>query len=92
MSQPLFSISILTQLVSQTYISGRALIILGDAQKILQTIYIDDAASLEAVTIDERSGKIAVCDNIHIFIYKPVGKEEGVLRVCQLSWTALRRS
>ncbi|ERF76244.1 hypothetical protein EPUS_04321 [Endocarpon pusillum Z07020] len=68
-----------------TYISGRALIILGDAQKILQTIYIDDAASLEAVTIDERSGKIAVCDNIHIFIYRPVGKEEGVLRWSQQS-------
>jgi hypothetical protein len=66
----------------QAYISGTALILLGDAQKILQTIYIDHADSLEAVTIDERSGKVAVCDKTHVHVYQPSGRAEDVLRVC----------
>jgi hypothetical protein len=79
-------------LVAQAYISGKALIILEDAQKVLQTIYIDDADPLEAVTINEASGRIAVCDRTHVYIYKASGKEEGVLRVCQSSRSRLYRS
>jgi hypothetical protein len=79
-------------LVAQAYISGKALIILEDAQKVLQTIYIDDADPLEAVTINEASGRIAVCDQTHVYIYKPTGREEGVLRVCQSSCSRLCRS
>jgi hypothetical protein len=76
-------------LVAQAYISGKALIILEDAQKVLQTIYIDDARPLEAVTINEASGRIAVCDQTHVYIYKPMGREERVLRVCKSSCSRL---
>jgi hypothetical protein len=71
------------------YISGRALIILGDAQKILQTIYIDNGEALEAVTIEETTGRIATCDRRHVYIYKPIGRAEGVLRVCKCPWRTL---
>ena len=40
------------------YISGHALVILGGPHQLLQTIYVDDTDALEAVTIDELSGKI----------------------------------
>lgn len=48
----------LTSFLEQAYISGKALIILEDAQKVIQTLYVDEAGSLEAVTIDEESGKM----------------------------------
>lgn len=70
-------------LTEQAYISDRALIILGDAQTILQTIYLDAAGPLEAVTIEESSGRIAVCDCANIYIYKPLGREEDDLRWAQ---------
>lgn len=63
------------------YVSGNALIILGGAQQLLQTIYLNDATELTTVTIDERSGRIAVSGGGHIFVYRPQGKDEGVLKV-----------
>jgi hypothetical protein len=65
----------------QAYISGNALILLTGAQKLLQTIYIDDADELEAVAIEESCGKIATCSRSKAWVYKPSGRKEGVLRV-----------
>ncbi|OJJ35113.1 hypothetical protein ASPWEDRAFT_492490 [Aspergillus wentii DTO 134E9] len=62
------------------YISGHALVILGGPQKLLQTIYVDDTDSLEAVTIEETSGKIAVCGGPDVFIYQPYGVKDETLK------------
>lgn len=55
--------------------------ILGGPQKLLQTIYVDDTETLEAVTIDETSGKIAVCGGPDVFIYQPYGIQHEALKV-----------
>ncbi|KAF9886292.1 regulator of (H+)-ATPase in vacuolar membrane [Aspergillus nanangensis] len=62
------------------YISGHALVILGGPHKLLQTIYVDDTDTLEAVTIDEASGKIAVCGGPDVFIYHPYGIRDETLK------------
>lgn len=53
------------------YISGHALVVLTGPHRILQTIYVDDTKLLEAVVIEEDSGKIAVCGGSDIFVYQP---------------------
>lgn len=63
------------------YISGNALVILGGPHKLLQTIYVDDTDTLEAVTVDEASGKIAVCGGPDVFIYQPYGIQHETLKV-----------
>ncbi|KAJ5091472.1 RAVE complex protein Rav1 C-terminal [Penicillium alfredii] len=63
------------------YISGHALIILGGPQTLLQTIYVDDTESLEAVAFDEASGKIAVCGGPDVFVYQPYGIQGETLKV-----------
>lgn len=65
----------------QAYISGNAVNILKGPQEILQTIRVDDVDELEAVTIEETSGRIAICSKEHVFIYGPIGRVEGVLKV-----------
>ncbi|KAH8698569.1 WD repeat protein [Talaromyces proteolyticus] len=55
------------------YISGHALVILTGAQTLLQTIYVDDTDCLEAISIDEATGQIAVSGGSDIFIYRPNG-------------------
>ncbi|RAL17097.1 WD repeat protein [Aspergillus homomorphus CBS 101889] len=62
------------------YISGQALVILGGPHKLLQTIYVDDTDVLEAVTIDEVSGKIAACGGPDVFIYQPYGIQNETLK------------
>ncbi|PLB35074.1 WD repeat protein [Aspergillus candidus] len=62
------------------YISGNALVILGGPHKLLQTIYIDDTDALEAVTIDESSGKIATCGGSDAFVYQPYGIKGETLK------------
>ena len=47
----------------------------------MQTIYVDDVDELEAVTIEESSGTIAVCSQEQVYIYGPIGRDEGVLKV-----------
>jgi hypothetical protein len=64
------------------YISGQALVILGGPHKLLQTIYVDDTQALEAVAINEASGKIAVCGGPHVFVYQPYGILDETLKVC----------
>jgi hypothetical protein len=68
------------------YISGHALVILGGPHTLLQTIYVDDADSLEAVTIEETSGKIAACGGPDVFIYQPYGIRNETLKVCYLEY------
>lgn len=36
---------------------------------------------LEAVALEEASGKIATCSGSIIYVYRPYGKDEGALRV-----------
>lgn len=55
--------------------------ILGGPHKLLQTIYIDDTDALEAVTIDESSGKIATCGGSDAFVYQPYGIKGETLKV-----------
>ncbi|KAJ4390451.1 regulator of (H+)-ATPase in vacuolar membrane [Neurospora sp. IMI 360204] len=62
------------------YITGSAIAILGEPQTILQTIYDDNEEPLEAIALDEASGKIAVCTYNAVRIYKPFGQEDDALR------------
>jgi hypothetical protein len=48
---------------------------------ILQTIYDDDEAELEAIAFDESSGKIATCVGNSVRVYKPYGQGEDALKV-----------
>lgn len=66
---------------SQAYVSGNAVIILKGPQEILQTTHVDDVEELEAVTIEEGTGKLAVCSQEQVYIYGPIGRDEGVLKV-----------
>jgi hypothetical protein len=56
-------------------------VVLTGPDTILQTIYDDDDAQLEAVALDEASGKIATCAGSNIRVYKPYGQEENALKV-----------
>ncbi|KAI1629251.1 glycylpeptide N-tetradecanoyltransferase [Exophiala viscosa] len=66
------------------YISGNAAVLLSGPQTIIQTIYVDTVDTLTAITIEETTGRIALCDADHVYIYRPVGREEGVLRWSQI--------
>jgi hypothetical protein len=65
----------------QAYITGNALVVLTGPDTILQTIYDDDEAELEAIAIDEASGKIATCVGKSVRVYRPYGRDEGALKV-----------
>ncbi|KHN99271.1 WD repeat protein [Metarhizium album ARSEF 1941] len=55
------------------YISGSAFTILDGAYRILQTVYDDDnEQDLDAIAIDESSGKIATCTAKQVRIYRPL--------------------
>lgn len=55
--------------------------VLTGPDSILQTIYDDDDAQLEAIAIDEASGKIATCAGSNVRVYKPYGQGEDALKV-----------
>lgn len=63
------------------YISGNALIILDRPNHVLQTIYIDEESELEAIALDEGTGKLAACSTQSIYIYQPYGQDEGAVKV-----------
>lgn len=65
----------------QSYITGNAIVILTGPESILQTIYDDDEAHLDAIALDELSGKIATCAGSSIRVYKPYGQGEDALKV-----------
>ena len=73
--------SLLTVIPLQTYITGNAFVILGSPDTILQTVYDDDDTPLDAIAIDEASGKIASCAGHVIRVYKPYGQVEDSLKV-----------
>ncbi|KAF2260540.1 hypothetical protein CC78DRAFT_536306 [Lojkania enalia] len=62
------------------YISGNALILLDRPNHVLQTIYIDEESELEAVALDEETGKVATCSTRHVYIYQPYGRDEGAVK------------
>ncbi|KAI8935121.1 hypothetical protein NX059_007715 [Plenodomus lindquistii] len=62
------------------YISGNALVVLDRPDHVLQTIYIDEESELEAVALDEATGKLAACSKNHIYIYRPYGQDEGAIK------------
>ena len=70
----------------QAYIIGNGFVILTGSDSILQTIYDDDEAHLEAIAIDEASGKIATCARSNIRVYKPYGHGEDALKVLGRAW------
>lgn len=57
------------------------MVILTGWDSILQTIYDDDDAYLNAIAIDEKSGKIATVAGSYIRVYKPYGQGEDALQV-----------
>ena len=58
-----------------------ALIVLDRPNHVLQTIYIDEEFELEAVAIDQGTGKLAACSTRRIYIYRPYGQDEGAVKV-----------
>ncbi|RMZ80105.1 hypothetical protein DV737_g3178, partial [Chaetothyriales sp. CBS 132003] len=64
------------------YISGNAAIIATGPKHIVQTLYINTEASLNAIAIEESSGQVAACGGKNVYIYRPIGSDEDVL-----SWT-----
>jgi hypothetical protein len=68
----------------QAYITGNAFVILGSPDTILQTVYDDDDTPLDAIAVDEVSGKIASCAGHVVRVYRPYGQAEDSLKVCQL--------
>jgi hypothetical protein len=54
---------------------------LGEPDTLLQTVYDDDPEPLQAVALDEASGKIAVCTRRAVRVYRPFGREEDALQV-----------
>lgn len=59
---------------------------------ILQTIYDDDESPLEAIAIDEGSGKIATCTSSNIRIYRPYGQGEDALKVCYYEFPVVKQA
>ena len=55
--------------------------ILGGPHDVLQTVYHDEEEELIAIAIDEVSGRIAVCTERVLHVYRPYGQEEGALKV-----------
>ncbi|KAL6879618.1 RAVE protein 1 C terminal domain-containing protein [Trichoderma longibrachiatum] len=55
------------------YVTGNAFTILDGLQTIVQTIYDENDEPLQAIAIDELTGKIAVATGAQVRIYKPSG-------------------
>ncbi|KAH8725059.1 RAVE protein 1 C terminal-domain-containing protein [Phaeosphaeriaceae sp. PMI808] len=62
------------------YLSGNALVILDQPNHVLQTIYVDEEFELEAVALDQNTGKLAACSTRNIYIYQPYGQGEGAVK------------
>ncbi|KAH0537711.1 hypothetical protein FGG08_005518 [Glutinoglossum americanum] len=62
------------------YISSNSLVVLAAADEILQTIYHDEGEGLEAVALDEVSGKLATCSSSKVYVYRPYGGDKGMLK------------
>lgn len=60
------------------------MIVLGGPGRLIQTIYHEECDALIAVTIDEASGKIATASSNEIYVYRPYGREDSLLKVTTL--------
>ena len=76
---------------SKAYISGNALVILGGPDDLIQTIYHDDSVGFDAVSVDKLSGMIAISNEEDIYIYRPYGRDDDVLKVARLSASLTRK-
>jgi hypothetical protein len=66
----------------QAYITGNAFTILDGLQTIIQTIYDENDEPLQAIAIDELTGKIATSTATQVRVYKPLGGlQEDALKV-----------
>ncbi|KAH0431702.1 WD repeat protein [Colletotrichum camelliae] len=65
---------------ADVYITGSAFTVLCDPDTIVQTVYDEDPAHLQAVAFDEWSGKIATCTDCVVRVYKPFGQSEDALK------------
>ncbi|KAK2603932.1 regulator of (H+)-ATPase in vacuolar membrane [Conoideocrella luteorostrata] len=66
----------------EAYISGCAFTVLDEAHRVTQTVYDDDTEKyLDAITIDEASGKIATCTSKQVRIYQPLA-----LQIDNVKW------
>lgn len=66
----------------QAYITGNAFTILDGLQTIIQTIYDENDEPLQAIAIDELTGKIATSTAAQVRVYKPLGElQEDALKV-----------
>lgn len=63
-----------------SYISGNTIIVFNGRREILQSIVVDDAEYLSALTIEEESGQIAAADQDTVYVYRPLGRDYGDLR------------
>lgn len=72
----------------QAYITGSAFAVLDGSQTILQTIYDDDDQPLDAIAIDEHTGKIATCTPAQVRVYRPLGLREDSLKVGALGFAS----
>ncbi|SPO00489.1 related to RAV1 - similarity to Drosophila DmX gene [Cephalotrichum gorgonifer] len=68
---------------SGAYITGNAFTILTRPQTVVQTIYGDTDDRLEAITIDEESGRIATCTRTEVRLYRPCTENPKA----SLKWT-----
>ncbi|KAI9892011.1 MAG: regulator of (H+)-ATPase in vacuolar membrane [Vezdaea aestivalis] len=68
------------------YISGNSVAILGGPYQLLQTIYLDDGVLLEALVLDEETGKFAACSKDLVYILRPYGRSDGDVK-WSLQWT-----
>ncbi|KAB5528187.1 RAVE protein 1 C terminal-domain-containing protein [Coniochaeta sp. 2T2.1] len=62
------------------YITGNGFAILAGPEKLIQTVYDDNEDPLDAIVFDEATGKIAVCTNSSVRIYRPFGLEDDALK------------
>ncbi|RBR23386.1 uncharacterized protein FIESC28_03819 [Fusarium coffeatum] len=75
-SAPLRPTAKFTTATRSTYITGSAFTILEGSHRILQTVYDEGEQTLEAIAVDEATGKIATCTLTQVRVYKPFGSHE----------------
>lgn len=65
------------------YISGHAFTVLSASHRVIQTVYDDDSEQqLDAIVLDEASGKIATCTPKQVRIYCPLAlQDESVKQI-----------
>lgn len=66
------------------YISGHAFTVLSASHRVIQTVYDDDSEQqLDAIVLDEASGKIATCTPKQVRIYCPLALQDESVKWAQ---------